>query len=263
MVKLYLDKLYRYERTNEHMWVAVPVKKGRLFSTDSVFVMDGEVRLATQVKVTARYEDGSIRFLFVRFVGTLPGNDKKEFELYLDEADYKESKGNADVTVTSDEKNTVAGISLKKADGAISIDTGAVSFSVKNYSENVFESLNYGGKSYVKENFYGPVLKDGLGNTYGVNIDEWKVIEEGPLCTVIKAAGTNISGGEGCEEGSHIRFEIKITAYAGKSWLDMSYRIINTSEQPLHVASLVFAIKGDSVKQLNPILANRECNIKI
>lgn len=270
MIKLYLDKLYRYDRVDEHMWVAVPVKKGRLYDANSVFITDGNSRLASQIKITSRYEDGSIRFMFVRFVGTLPGNDKKEFELYLDEADYKESKGNAGNSVTasggtvnSDVNNTVGGISIKKADGVISIDTGAVSFSVKDYSENVFEGLSYGGKSYAKEDFYGPVLKDGLGNTYGVNIDEWKIVEEGQLCTVLKASGTNISGGEGCEEGSHIRFEIKITAYAGKSWLDMSYRIINTSEQPLHVASLVFAIKGADGKSFNPVLANKECNIKI
>ncbi|MBR3102787.1 MAG: hypothetical protein IKH46_03085, partial [Lachnospiraceae bacterium] len=40
-------------------------------------------------------------------------------------------------------------------------------------------------------------------------------------------------------------FELKLTAYAGKPWVEVSYRLINETSDPLHVASLVFALKKE------------------
>ena len=40
-------------------------------------------------------------------------------------------------------------------------------------------------------------------------------------------------------------FELSLTAWAGKPWVEISYRIINTTPGPLHVASLVFSLKRD------------------
>ena len=39
--------------------------------------------------MTSRYEDGSVRFLFTRFEGNLPGNSRKEFRLFLDDEDFR------------------------------------------------------------------------------------------------------------------------------------------------------------------------------
>lgn len=45
---------------------------------------------------------------------------------------------------------------------------------------------------------------------------------------------------DGNESVPGIDFELKLTAWAGKPWVEVSYRIINTADHPLHVASLVF-----------------------
>ena len=42
----------------------------------------------------------------------------------------------------------------------------------------------------------------------------------------------------------NIRFELRLTAYAGKPWTEVSYRIINTTDEPLAVKSLVFHYKA-------------------
>ena len=42
----------------------------------------------------------------------------------------------------------------------------------------------------------------------------------------------------------NIRFELRLTAYAGKPWTEVSYRIINTTDNPLTVKSLVFHYKA-------------------
>ena len=59
MINLNLEKLYRYPRNMEPMWVAVPVKRGRLGDASQVCVYDGDERLTSQTKVTSRYDDGS------------------------------------------------------------------------------------------------------------------------------------------------------------------------------------------------------------
>ena len=41
MINLNLEKLYRYPRNMEPMWVAVPVKMGRLGDASQVCVYDG------------------------------------------------------------------------------------------------------------------------------------------------------------------------------------------------------------------------------
>lgn len=241
MIQLNLEKLYRYPRNQEHMSVAVPVKKGRLHTIEEVSVFDGAKQLPAQCKVTSHYEDGSIRFFFLRFCGNLPANQGHTFQLYLDREDQTTHLKNTQSAASVIDKVIVA-----ETDAGFSVDTGFLQFTVKNYTENIFQSLNSGAQHYQRTDFIGPMLKDGLDNVYEVQIGQWNVIEKGDLCAVLKATGENVTGNGGCEEGSHIRFEVKLTAYAGKSWVDVSYRIINTSEKPLHLASLVFAVRGEN-----------------
>ena len=47
MINLNLEKLYRYPRNMEPMWVAVPVKRGRLGDASQVCVYDGDERLTS------------------------------------------------------------------------------------------------------------------------------------------------------------------------------------------------------------------------
>ena len=58
-IKVKFDKLYRWDRKREHCSIAVPIRKGQLWSAEKVQVMDGDSVLPSQTKVTSRYEDGS------------------------------------------------------------------------------------------------------------------------------------------------------------------------------------------------------------
>lgn len=263
MIRLYLEKLYRYPRVMEPMGVGIPVEKGRLKEADKVRVMDDGVLLPSQSKVTSRYEDGSVRFLFTRFQGTLPGNCGKEFQLYLDGADEKENAagaagGKAECGAEQGGSVKTPSVTTVRQKEYIRVSTGTLDFAVRDYSDNIFEELDYQGRHFVKEQFVGPVLRDGHGAEYGIHIDRWSIIEEGPVCTVLSAEGYNESEGGGCEESAHYRFELRITAYAGKSWLDLGYRIFNTSEQPVTLASLVFALKGEKDGALDFCLRREE-----
>ncbi len=247
MINLHLEKLYRYPRIMEPMWIAVPVKKGQLSGASDVSVYDGTEKLPVQTKVTARYDDGSVRFLFTRFMGNLPGNSAKDFSLYLDEKDRREYVEDSAVQECASDAGQL--VVTQNADG-FAVDTGTLCFRVKNFSENLFDTLMCGRQLYEREQFLGPYLCDGMGTKYNVTIDRWRVVEEGNVCTILAATGSNDTEFGGCEESNHYRFEIRVTAYAGKPWLEISYRLFNTSESPLKIKSLVFSVmSGNGMEQ--------------
>ena len=74
MIEINFDKLYRYPRIAEPCTICIPVEKGKIYSKDNVCVMQDGRPVPTQAKVTSRYDDTSIRYLFVRFMADLPAN---------------------------------------------------------------------------------------------------------------------------------------------------------------------------------------------
>ena len=74
MISLKFEKTYKYDRKQEPCYVALPYPKGRLWNKDSVVIKNSQGNVLSQAKVTSHWEDGSIRWLFVRFLADLPGN---------------------------------------------------------------------------------------------------------------------------------------------------------------------------------------------
>ncbi|MDO5403006.1 MAG: hypothetical protein Q4F11_06160 [Eubacteriales bacterium] len=237
MIDIYFDKLYRYERVQECCSVAIPFKKGELKDCSKVSVLQNGRAAMVQPKVTSTYDDGSIRYLFVRFLADLPAN--KGTVLQFD--------GH------SEKINDEDGIVVEKTDSGYFVNCRGMEFAVKDNSEHIFQMLDDGRRIYTQDDFSGPYLKDGNGNTYECRIDSWRVIESGPVCAILAAKGSNIS--EASE--NKYDFEVRVTAYVGKPYVEVSYRIINSSSCELHVASLVFYVnaqKGEPVSdELTPM----------
>ena len=248
MTDIYFDKLYRYDRIAEPCYIGIPVREGELWDTDSVSVYQAGKRLPLQAKVTSRHKDGSVRFLFLRFLADLPGNKGAvlQYDLHggdgavLVEQNAEEiwPAGISPIKVSTDE----TGISVTTACGG---GNQALSFRVEHNSRHIFERLFAAGRVYDQKQFIGPFLKDGEGRTYRMRIGSWRIVEQGPVCAILKASGSNVRKerknvpGED-ENASGIDFELKLTAWAGKPWVEVSYRLINTTDEPLHVASLAF-----------------------
>lgn len=225
MINIYFDKLYRYERKQECCSVAIPFKKGELKDCSRVAVLQDGKATMVQPKVTSAYDDGSVRYLFVRFLADLPAN--KGAVLQFD--------GHSDVLNSDD------GIVVEKTENGYFVNCAGMEFAVENNSEHVFKMLDDGRKIYTEDNFSGPYLKDGKGNAYACKISQWTVVESGPVCAILAAKGTNV-----CEASENkYDFELRVTAYVGKPYVELSYRIINTSSEELHVASLVFSVNAD------------------
>ena len=220
MFNIYLDKLYRYPRIKENVSVAVPFAKGELKTLEHLAIFQDDRSVMIQPKATSVYDDGSIRYLFVRFLADIPAN--KGTKLICD--------------IDSNVVNTDTGMAVNKTENGYLVDTGALKFSVKNNSAFIFDMVDDGRKIYNHDNFTGPYLKEADGITYEMKVDEWRVVEKGPVCTILSAKGNNI-----CNSGDKkIAFELRLTATYGKPYVEVGYRIINTSDDELKIASLEF-----------------------
>jgi hypothetical protein len=127
-------------------------------------------------------------------------------------------------------------------------------FAVENNSGSIFRMLDDGRTIYTADSFEGPYLCDMQGNKYEMVIDTWKAVEYGPVCAILSANGSNLVKSGNKER--KIDFEIRLTAYAGKPWIEVGYRIINTSDEPLAIKSLVFHLKtgeavSDALEEMN------------
>lgn len=231
-MKVYFDKLYRYPRVEEPCSIAVPVRAGALFSVEDVAILQDNRPVPVQTKVTSRHADGSVRYMFIRFMADLPAN-----------------RGTAvDCEFHSAQKNDSTDVVVEKTESGYFVNSGGLTFAVKNDSKSIFEMIDDGRRIYTAKQFEGPYLKDGGGNCYETKIDTWRVVESGPVCAVLAARGSNLSRPAG---GKQIDFELRLTAYAGKPWVEVAYRIINTSSEELKVASLVFYAKADEQREMN------------
>ena len=232
-VDIFIDKLYRSPRIAEPCYIGIPVKAGTLMDTERVVVFQEGKPIPVQKKITSIHKDGSVRFLFLRFLADLPANKGTQLVCDMD----------------SDAVPAATNLRVVKLENGIAVDTGVLSFEVKNGSSSIFTSLDADGVHYDGEQFTGPLLKTGNNCAYTIKINDWNIVEEGSVCVILTAAGSHIPQIENsADESSSVGFVLKLTAYAGKSWIEVSYRIINTTPEPLKLDELVFnlGIKHDT-----------------
>lgn len=85
------------------MSVAFPFAKGQLLGPEKLQILDGDKALFAQKHVTARWDDGSVKWLLVHFQVDLPGNAAKTITTILG---GKESRGAATYPASSSERDT-------------------------------------------------------------------------------------------------------------------------------------------------------------
>lgn len=270
MVDIYIDKLYRYPRIQECVHIAVPFKKGELNTVEDIAIIQNGKECLIQPRVTSRYDDGSVRFLFVSFMADLPANKRAKVLLVTDKKEYDKAisetaanvvanaAANAALNTAGNATEAVpeAAVVKETADGFM-VDCGAISYEVSNASESIFASLNDGRKQYTSDNFVGPVLRDKAGNDYKMHINKWRVVQSGPVEVVLAADIHNSSQSQpetaknADNTAKNIEAQLRLTAYAGKPWINVSYRIINTSDSELEIKSLVFYIKKSATETMD------------
>lgn len=235
---IFFDKLYRYDRLQEPVGVALPFAKGKLSTLDNISIVQDGKALMIQPKVTSRHNDGSIRYAYVDFLADLPANKGAKAELLLDGSN----------------KNDCTGIVIENTGDGFFVNLGNTLFSVKNNSESIFDMVDDGRKVYSQDNFVGPYLKTSDGD-YSVCINEWRVVDGGPVKATLAAKGCNTYG------ETKVEFEVRLTGFYNKPWVEMSYRIINTTDMPLEIKSLVFYIKPNADTVISDKLSDMNLDV--
>ena len=231
-MKLFFPKLYRYERLQEHCAVGMPFPQGAFRESMRLKVLDDGKELPVQSRVTSRYADGSIRYLFVRTMVDLPAGRGKIL----------------DVSVVEDSAPVYAGLTVTEQDHSIEVHGGqdGLDFTVRDGSEHIVESLDDGRMVYDDGRFAGPFLKDADGNVWTPRFMHWRVTERGPLAAVLRCNGSFMRGMTDADAQEYTQFEARLTAYAHKPWVEVSFRLINATDGPMLVRSLSFALKSDA-----------------
>lgn len=210
--KIHFEIVSRYDRNWEPAVTAVPFKKGELYPEQigNIIVTDGKKCCPLQKKVTGYWLDGSVKWLLVTMLVDLPANKEKDY--WLEFKNSEEEKVKEEVQILQNGKN----ITIFNNKIVIELSQGR--------SQYLFERIITPEHIYEKQEITGPVMKDGIGNEYNVqlNLNGWEIIEEGPVRAVVRAYGKHC-----IKEKTWFDFSIMVTVWAGKGWLDIDYQFIN------------------------------------
>lgn len=214
MIRLHFEKTYSSDRKREHFYFGVPFPKEAL-KTARGALLDSEGRVyPSSLRTTACWDDGSVRWLFVRGMADLPANAGIDY--YFDPE--RDERGAFSPVLASDNR----------------IEAGSLRVSLSTGKNCLFDSVSFMGRSYDSECISAPVLTDAAGVVYDFQIDRWELKEDSPVCTVVTGEGRHF-----CGEESVYKARINLTFYAEKDWFEMAYQIVNTTDRPLAIKSLV------------------------
>lgn len=244
MITIHIDKLYKYARTMEPCSIGFPLPKGALTDTNAVRVLDKGTALPLQAKATSRYEDGTVRFLFLRFLTDIPANQAMTLDCELEGNAIQPDQSVQAVTATSTDNGLL--VETNTTDGLFAIR-------LLNHSDHLFESITASGHEYEKQQFEGPALQEkGQNAPYSLETGTWEVVEQGPVCVILKTKGIHTS----TANDKRLEFEVRLTVWAGKPWAEVSYRLINTSMSPLPIHSLQYHIHRSQDGNARACVAN-------
>ena len=161
MITLKFEKLYNRDRIAQPCFVSVPLAPGVLKEIDRVSLKQNGKLLPVQKKVLSSYPDGSVRFLFLRFLADIPANQGATVECYLNS------------------------------------DSGACREADEDACKELLNRTMEFCTTYVQKQFSGPVLTT-TGKEYVMQYGDWSVAEEGPVCVILSNQGS-LSDGILCE----------------------------------------------------------------
>ena len=223
----------------------MPFKKGTLGAAElsSVHVKDGDRSLPLQCEITSKWDDDSVRYLYIHFLADLPGNARKELDLTWSEPSAYTHSPEAPVV-------DLKPIHISEALVGYAVNNGPLNFIVDKGADQLFETLSYKGKEISGERFVGPLVRV-QGKTLKTCYDSWNVVKEGPILAVLEGKGRCLLKSGASFSGDGIHFEVRLTITAGKPWVDVAFRLINCTEGDLMPDDIVLGIKASEDYKLS------------
>ena len=256
MITLRFDKLYGKDRVAQPCYVSIPLAKGELCDETGVRLHQNGKISKPQTRVLSRYRDGSIRYLFLRFLADIPANKGAVVECDL--------QGNLAGTDATAAVNEVANVGCEKTEKGYRVTTGTMNFEVESNGAKLLREVCANHACYAEEQFAGPTLRlAGEASPRRMSYGEWEVIEDGPVCVVLSNKGKLLCPDEtGGSSDEGLLCELRLSAYAGKTNIDVEVRLINATEEKVELASYEFtylAKAGATEAEASPVQHVRTC----
>jgi len=206
----------------------VPFAKGALKDVTGLGVVDaGGTALPSQFRRTSSWPDGSVRWALMDTQASVKANQS----IVLKVSQGAQPKPNSPVQITDD-------------NDAVSVSTGPLAFTVSKARFNIFQSLSVNGKELIGKESPGLVLYPGQGSVAANGAPrEIKVEEAGPMRAVVLVRGAY----PGVHNGL-LRYTVRITAYAGKSYVNLRVWLENEGSYGYATPAEWFKFDGQAVE---------------
>ncbi len=228
-LRLHFPRLSRFDRTAEPIRFAAPFPQGALRPEEAVAVAIGDRSVPTQACLTATWPDGSVKWLLVDALVDLPGNASAEYALQTGaSAPPPATPAHAEVS-----------------DGAATLHSGPLTVRLAGPGQpGLISEISLDGRIVASgEELLGPEATIG-GERFVACVDEagWEIVEPGPVRVVLEARGSHRG-----EDGARLDFVARVTAWAGKPWIEVHHRLINRDLEPLtHLEALAWSLHADA-----------------
>jgi hypothetical protein len=214
---LYFEKISRFDRPQEPASASIPFAQGRLKQLDQLVIRtDAGQALPSQRRALASWPDGSLKWVRVHFQPDLPGNLDRTYQYNVEEAP---------------ELPTVAHrVVLDEQPDGIAVNTGPLRFFIPRQGFLPLSRPVLNGKPVFGEApFSGFELKlsGETLSTAGLPV-ELEVEETGPLCAVVLVHGKH----RRADGSASIELHGRLTAYAGKPYVEIEYQFVHTEPEP-------------------------------
>jgi hypothetical protein len=211
MNTIHFDKISMHPRLLEPVSLGIPFAQSQLKKEEDFGIQNGGRDVPTQVGVTARWADGSIKWLTTHFQVDLPGNQAHEL---IFACDGSVANPTADIPITAAEQG-----------GGVQIDSGVMTVSLSK-GPNWFQAVKLNGEPcFGSDAFSGFELADDSGKRFAVDVSQIEIIESGPIRALVELSGKHAG-----ESGALFDFRILVEAWAGKPFLRVDYQFINRED---------------------------------
>ena len=191
---------------NTQLRFGVPFARAKVFSLDNIVLRDSKGKiLPAQFAVFSRYEDKSLRHLFVTSSAVLAPGEKKTYTLSFGRK------------ISAPEFDTQLKSTFSK--DSLTVDSGRLKAKVSRKNFNFVENISVDGRSAGAFLPLQIVMADGKKYTLA-DPDTFEIIEKGPLRLTLRVSG-KYSG----KAGSYV---CRITFVSGKPGFDIEFTHINS-----------------------------------
>lgn len=201
--------------------IGVPLQRGQVHDAEALEARDEQdAPLPFQGKALARWPDGSIKWLLVDVLCTMPPGSATRFNLGLRD------------TATTRPQTTFPVLRLREQATGFEIDAGATCVQVARQGSRLLDSVKIAGQQVLEQGL-DVNLTDHRGRLHPAMLEELLIEESGPVSATVRLSGRFAGmGGR-----TPLKFVARLRCIAGSGAVQLDFKIWNPAPA-LHAGGL-------------------------